>query len=384
MEKIRASEKDEAVEKLIRKSLSGAPIRADAKYKICSKCGATIPMDTRVCSCGAEYPAPGMSVPMQDDSAPATGDILGEIAIDDSVVDTEFNALKESFSSAESELEKIAEEIAMQVKGDLKRKEAALKTSADTIQDTILRLQQEIIEMKNQFDKIAENVATEVREEIKKHEDSRISAIENRIKETLDKLHTDMKKEGASLKEEDSKIRGAKKELYEEVNKLMDHLKKNEKEIIEREKALIQRESELERKKNELERQMKEKEAEIERLKRTASGGDEWKREEMRLRTELERMKIADSQWKDAEARMKSELERLKQEELRWKNEEARLKAAISAMDVGGTGDGSKYAEIAKMQSKILVALLKDNPTGVLKVIKALGITKEELKKLMS
>ena len=64
-----------------------------------------------------------------------------------------------------------------------------------------------------------------------------------------------------------------------------------------------------------------------------------------------------------------------------WKKEETRLKSIIS--NTGAVEDG-KYAEITKMQSKILVAILKENPNTVLNVIKALNISKEDLKKLLS
>jgi predicted nucleic acid-binding Zn-ribbon protein len=377
------------VERYIKKSLHDAPLQVDTKYRICSKCGATIPQDMKICKCGAEY----SSMSLQGDYTAVTHD-KNEIILDDATVEAEFSALKDSLGTAEGELEKIAEEIAVSVKGDIKKKEQDFETTAQGLQDMILRLQQEVSGMKMGFNKIAENIANEVRDEIKKHEDGKITAVESRIKDTLDKLQIEMKKEGASLKEEDSKIRTAKKELYDEVNKLMDRLKKNEKEIIEREKLLAQKEIDLEKKSRELDVELAKKETEI--VKKRAElesqvttkssneykkASDAWKTEEARLNSDMEKTKKINDELKKQEIALKTELEQLRKESENWKKEETKLKSIIS--NTGAVEDG-KYAEITKMQSKILVAILKENPNTVLNVIKALNISKEDLKKLLS
>ena len=389
MVKIEKTEKEIAVEKYIKKSLSDTSVKPDTKYRICSKCGATIPQDTKKCACGAEY----TSTQILSD---LTSALNPNKNAPDTMVDTEFSALKESFSSAENELEKIAEEIAASVKGDLIKKEAKFQETATTMQDTILQLQQEISDMKNSFDKVAENIASEVREEIKKHEEGRIHVMESNIKDTLDKLQTNMKREGLSLKEEDSKIKNAKKELYEEVNKLMEHLKNNEKEIMDKERTLSQKELELEKLKNELEYNIAKKESDLEKrkfeLENTMSNRnmedlkkaeEEWKRVEHGLKNEIDRMKKSDENWKNEETRLKTEIDTLKKASDDWKKEEARFKSVVMKTDIPGI-DISKHEEIAKLQSKILVALLKENPDLVKKVIKSLNISKDDLKRLVS
>lgn len=406
IDKPERGEKEIAVEKLIRKSLTDTPSGGVTKYRICSKCGATIPQDTKKCTCGAEYASPVMA--RTESSGSETTPPSGP----DALVDSGFSALKDSFDSAETELEKIAEEIAASVKGDIQKKETKFQQTAMTMQDTILRLQQEIIEMKEGFDKIAENIASEVREEIKKHEENRLHVVEDRIKDTLDQLHTDMKKEGASIKEEDTRVRTAKKELYDEVNKLMEHLKGNEMEIMDRERAIAMKEVELEKKKNELENIIAQKEIELQKRKneletaiaqkelelkeKAASRSadelkkaeDTWKLEGDRLKAEIERMRRADSDWKKEQERLQSELGTLKKAADNWKKEESRLKAIVQKSAASPIPDSAsadtKHEEIARMQSKILTAILKENPTVVVRVIKTLNISKEELKKLVS
>ena len=346
------TEKEQLIEKYVKKSLASDQPKAGMKYRICSKCGATIPHDTRKCTCGAEYSAVSLRGDYPKAAEIGGNSGKGDAAIDEKLVDEKFSALTESFSSAEGDLEQIAEEIAVAVKGDIKKREDKFQEAAVTIQDTIMRLQQEVSEIKDGFGKIAEDIAAEVRDEIRKHEEGKIQGIEVRIKDTLDQLHADMKREGLSLKEEDTKIRGAKKELYEEVNKLMDHLKKNEKELMEKENALAEKEAELGRRKADMEATLSQKDAELNKKKTDAdlaiSSAGEWKREEARLKAEIER-----------------------------------LKSAVTTADISAD-DGGKNAEIAKIQSKILIAVLKEKPEVILKVIKSMNISKEELRKLVT
>lgn len=362
------ADKEAMVEKYIKKSLFGEPVRADAKYKICSKCGATIPMETRVCVCGAEY----SNVAIMTDIPAMDGGAGGPTPDQtDAKIDAEIGALTENFDSAENELEKIAEEIALAVKGDIKRKEDKFSKSAGDMQDTLMRLQQEIADMRDGFSKISEEIANEVREEIKKHEEGKIQAIESHLKDTLTTLQAEMKRESASLKEDDAKVKTAKKELYDEVSKLMEHLKKSERDILEREKAFMQKEAEFARREAEFEEQRKAAQSQASVKGDDAKKAeDEYRRQMILLKAEHERertklLKSAEEEWRLEEQKMKAEIEQLK------------------AGGAAGGADGSKAAEIAKLQSKILVAVLKENPQGVLKVIKALNISKEDLKKLM-
>jgi chromosome segregation ATPase/ribosomal protein L40E len=373
------SEKELLVEKYVKKSLASEQAAAGAKYKICSKCGATIPHDMRKCVCGAEYSTVALrgnyTNPGKDDGGPPAADAL---------VDEKFSEISESFDSAESDLEQIAEDIASAVKGDIKKREDKFQEATVSMQDTIMKLQQEISEIKDGFGRIAEDIAAEVRDEIRKHDEGKIQGIELRIKDTLDQLHADMKREGMSLKEEDTKIRGAKKELYEEVNKLMDHLKKNEKELMDKEKALEEKEAEYNKRKAELETTLAAGELELDKKRNeTEAASVEREREESRLKAEIEKIRGENERLKSAVSGVDISGGDWKKEEARLKAEIDRLKSAVAVVDMAGE-DTAKHAEIVKIQSKILVAILKEKPEVVLKVIKSMNITKEELKKLVT